>query len=516
MVDLPPSAFLGESDYNTTTRAVDLGDGPMITAGARAYRPRYEMRPLVDMSWGERLALPFRLTAISIGAAWRASRTRRHEPQQRSIPRGRGLSYRRTRPPFPWLPLLSLTTIVAVLIGYGILLSQQNSARLAEEYLSIAEQRLAEVRASSDETVALERLDIASEAIDEVLASPEVTRTNSVLWTRYQELQREYERSLASVQRLTFFDDPIVLASHPLDTGRFSTVVVPAQLSGITDTTVLKGLRYVYALDAGIGNAQLYRIPRDGGEAETYLAPNQPVGTTVVGPLRAALWRIDQVVAIDSAPSGFGYYFRQAGGWNYSKLGASEIWNASERLDVEEYLGNLYLWGAQPGEILKYNSGRYGDAPDFWLQTGGAGDNDLTTVVDMAVDGSIYLLQPNGTILVFSEGQVVGTIAPQGLIPPISTVTRLVVTGPPAEGSIFLLEPLAERIIQLDKISGEMMQQIKIRPDDELRLNELTGLTVDDSGSRPMLYIINGGQIIRADLPPPPRSFFEEVDEPTP
>lgn len=75
--NLPPSAFLGEGvGPGPVTRRVDLGD-PGALAPARPYRPRYEARPLVDLSWGERLALPFR--RLAAGAA-RASRTAARRP----------------------------------------------------------------------------------------------------------------------------------------------------------------------------------------------------------------------------------------------------------------------------------------------------------------------------------------------------------------------------------------------------------------------------------------------------
>lgn len=369
------------------------------------------------------------------------------------------------------------------------------------------------MRVASDEAAALGALDLARQAIDEVRASPNVTDTNPALWLRYQELQREYERALAAVQRLTFFESPEVLATHPSPTGLFAGVVVPPALANVTDTNVLEGLRYIYALDVGATNARLYRVPRDGGAPQPHLSPGQAVGTTVVGPLRAALWRIDQVVAVDEAASGFGYYFRNAGAWNYSKLGASEIWSLRDRLDVEEYGGNLYVWGAQPNEVLRFRSGSYGDTPDYWLDPAAIQSLDLSTVVDMGVDGSIYLLRSNGTVLAFSQGQPVGEIAPEAITPPITAVIRFFVTGSsPEDGYFFLVDSLNERIIQMEKVSGKVVQQIKVRPDGELRLDQLAGLFIDSSGARPILYLVNAGQIIRAELPAPPRSFREEVE----
>ncbi|NTW03604.1 MAG: hypothetical protein HGA19_20415, partial [Oscillochloris sp.] len=212
--ELPPSTYIGEGNYAAPSRRIDLGDGPALAASARPYRSRYEMRPFVDLSWSERFALPFRYIALAFDEAIRSRRVRPSTPHP--VVRGQGLSYRRTRPPFPWLLLLGLMLVIGALIVYGMTLTRQNDQQLALEYFTAAESRLATVREATDETIAMDTLEMARQAIDEVRASPNVTDTNPTFWLRYQELQREYERALAAVQRVTFFDDPDVLATHPI------------------------------------------------------------------------------------------------------------------------------------------------------------------------------------------------------------------------------------------------------------------------------------------------------------
>ena len=53
-------------------------------------------------------------------------------------------------------------------------------------------------------------------------------------------------------------------------------------------------------------------------------------------------------------------------------------------------------------------------------------------------------------------------IVPQGINPPVTTVARFAVTGPPESGFIFLVDGYNSRIVQLDKITGEFIQQIKL------------------------------------------------------
>lgn len=508
--NLPPSTFLGEGTVPVSgSRRIDLSSEETIS-GAGPYRPRYEERPLVDLTWGERLALPFQRMSSSINGYFRERHVRRTVQPQRPIHRGQGLSYRRKGPPFSWALLLGLLLMITILVIYGMNLSFQNDQQIVLEYFTVADEQLATVRSAEDTNEALVTLEFAREAIDELRSSALITTTNPALWLRYQELQREYERALASVQRITFLDEPVVVAVHPLATGRFADVIVPPVMTNVTDTNLLERLQYIYAVDIDTQNSRLYRIPQEGGRAEPFLSPGQGVGSTVVGPVRAATWRIDQVVAIDEAASGFGYYFRTGSSWNYAKLGASEIWRLRDRLRVSEYGGNLYVWGAVANEVLRFRSGSYSDAPDYWLDVNSLADVDLSTVVDMAVDGSIYLLRADGTVLVFSQGQFVGEVKPEAINPPLTIVRGFVVTGTsPEDGHFFLIDTLNERILQMEKVSGTIIQQIKVRADGSLRLDELNNLTVTNDGIRTKLYLVNANQIIQAELPAAPRSFRE-------
>jgi hypothetical protein len=512
------SSYLGEGGYMPPPRPqrrIDLGDGPSLAAKAQPYKMRYEIRPAEDLSLMERLALPFQRARFRFNDATRRRLIRRREPVRPSRPQVSGLSYRKPKPNTPWLLFLALSLIVTLLIWYGTTLSRQNATDRVIDYFTIAEQRMIEVREAPDEASALERLEIARQAIEEVRVSPNVTTTNTTLWLRYQDLVREYERDLATVQRLTYFNDVELIATHPLPTGSFASVSVPPATSSVTDPLVIENLRYIYALDDAEENARLYRILRDGGVALPYLSPNDAVQTTVVGSLRSQTWRTDQVVAVDRGPGGFGYYFRRGDSWNYTKLGDSEIWSGRDYLDVETYDGNLYIWGAEPGEILKYNSGFYGDSPIFWIDATSLESQDLSTVVDMAVDGNIYLLRSDGTVLVFNGGKLLSELRPDQITPPIAAVRRMFVTGTPEEGSIFMVDPQNERVIQLDKITGKVVQQIRVRTDSPYQLDKLANLWVDASGSRPILYLVNSDRILRAALPAPPQPFRRSETTPT-
>jgi hypothetical protein len=220
------------------------------------------------------------------------------------------------------------------------------------------------------------------------------------------------------------------------------------------------------------------------------------------------MWRIDNIVAVaqngDNGP--FTFFFRNGDRWRFSNLAGSEEWGAvDEHFRIANYEGNLYIWGAAVGQVLKYFSGNYGDFATPWIQNDKGQKPE--SAIDMAVDGNIYLLQPDGHILVFESGEFKREIVPQGITPPLVTAANFFVTGDgPDNGSIFLVDR-SGRILQIDKQTGALIQQIRVRPESPIQLDQLINIFVDDRAGQPVLYLVNGGQILRASLPDQPRPF---------
>jgi hypothetical protein len=511
----PPSTFLGEGSYAPPApreRRIDLSDTPGMAALGRPYRSSAPEKSPYDMTLGERLMQPFARASAALSGIGHRRRLRQPPPSAMPhIRRQQGLSYRRQRPPFPYLLLLLLISLVALLVVYGRSLTDQNARRAADDSLVRAEQAVAAVRAAPDNTSAEQRLAAAASALAEVRASGLVTTTQENR-VRYDQLQHEYERAQAAIQKLTYFGDLTELAHHPLPGGQFSSVVVPPPPQGITDTG---GFSSIYALDTNAG--VLYRMPKTGGALQAFLRPDDNVDGLTVGTVKSQAWRVDNIIAVSQNSEGgpFTFYFRGDGRWRYSNLAGSPEWGRiGKRFNAVNYEGNLYIWGALPGQVLKYSSGHYGDFPIPWIT-----DESRKTenAIDIAVDGKIYLLMANGHILVYSAGVFEREIEPKGINPPLVTPAGFyVTTADPDSGSIFLVDTNNERIIQIDKQSGAFIQQVRARPDGPIRLDQLTSIYIDESATRPTLYLINGGQIVRAALPAPPRPFRESTPGPAP
>ncbi len=515
---MTPSALLGEVSFRDTPapeRVLDLGDAPVeITFAQRRRMGRATGRPSPSSGAFERLASPF--TRFS-DAIVRRVRPRPSAPP-RALPRQyrpAGLSYRRQSPPFPWALLLLLVSLISLLILYGMTLSRENALREADNALTEAEQSVAAIRDAPDEATAQERLIAAEEALA-ALRSSEVITATTANRQRYDELMREYVRALAAVQKQTYFEDLTEVTRHPLPGGLFDTVVVPPPPRTVTDT---ESFGAIYLLDANAG--VLYRASRTGGVAQPFLRPEDTIGPLSVGRVRATAWRIDNIVAVaQSGENGpFTFYFRSGNEWRYSILAGSEEWGrVGARFRAVNYEGNLYVLGALRNNVLRYLSGEYGAFPLPWIQNDGG--REVESAIDLAVDGKINLLLPDGRVLIFATNSAGERAfereipAPQ-IRPPLVTATRFFVTGPPDSGSIFLVDSFNGRIIQIDKQTGEFVQQISAPPDGPLALDQLLSIFVDESGSRPVIYMVNGGQILRGSLPDRPRPFREPA-APTP
>ncbi len=514
---MTPSALLGEVSFRDTPapeRVLDLGDVPVEITFAQRQGMGRTGRPSLSSGAFEQLASPF--TRIS-DAIVRRLRPRPSAPP-RALPRQHrpaGLSYRRQNPPFPWTLLLLLVSLISLLILYGMTLSRENALREADNALTAAEQSVAAIREAPDEVAAQERL-IAAEEVLAALRSSEIITATTANRQRYDELMREYVRALAAVQKQTYFKDLTEVTRHPLPGGLFDTVVVPPPPRTVTDT---ESFGAIYLLDTNAG--VLYRAPRTGGVAQPFLRPEDTIGPLSVGRVRATAWRIDNIVAVaQSGENGpFTFYFRSGNEWRYSILTGSEEWGrVGARFRAVNYEGNLYVLGASRNNVLRYLSGEYGAFPLPWIQNDGG--REVESATDLAVDGKINLLLPDGRVLIFAtnstgERAFEREIPVPQIRPPLVTATRFFVTGPPDSGSIFLVDSFNGRIIQIDKQTGEFIQQISAPPDGSLALDQLVSIFIDESGSRPVIYMVNGGQILRGSLPDRPRPFRESAS-PTP
>lgn len=165
------------------------------------------------------------------------------------------------------------------------------------------------------------------------------------------------------------------------------------------------------------------------------------------------------------------------------------------------YNGNFYLLDSGLGRILRYlpdGSGGYSNAPENYF-----GDDvalDLTRVVDMAIDGNIWLLYSDGTVQTFFRGQQ----QPFELeTPPDGPITQPQAIYAGAEAGtaqhLYIADSGGGRILEYDK-QGNYLRQF--RPADKLdqeKMRRMRALQVDEIERS--FYILTSDALLRTDIP---------------
>lgn len=107
---------------------------------------------------------------------------------------------------------------------------------------------------------------------------------------------------------------------------------------------------------------------------------------------------------------------------------------------LKTYLRFLYILAPQDKQIYKYErlSNRYGSPVGYNV------NGDLTGSIDMAIDGSVYVLKEGGTILKLFRGESQPFVirrAPEGLLKDAVKMFKV------ADGDFYFLDPVHARVI---------------------------------------------------------------------
>ncbi|HOG45652.1 MAG TPA: hypothetical protein PLB78_03315, partial [Anaerolineae bacterium] len=160
------------------------------------------------------------------------------------------------------------------------------------------------------------------------------------------------------------------------------------------------------------------------------------------------------------------------------------------------YGGNLYLLDPQLNRILKYVPSATGYTAPPVDYIADPGSVDLSGAVDMAIDGYIYVLMADGTVLKYLSGRPV-TFNISGLDEPLRNPVAIYASGDDeAHGFLYVADAGLARVVQLSK-QGQFIRQFKAA-EGQGQLADLSGLSVDEAKQR--LYLGSGGKVYMAPL----------------
>jgi len=161
---------------------------------------------------------------------------------------------------------------------------------------------------------------------------------------------------------------------------------------------------------------------------------------------------------------------------------------------IGSYFGNFYLLDSQSNQIFKYlptADGGYSNPPEPWFQI----DVDLTGVVDMAIDGYIYLLYADGRILKFMGGEL-EPFEQTELDEPLRGPTAIFTSPDEETKFLYVADAGNRRIVQFSK-EGQFIRQF--RAAEAGVFDQLKSLHVDEIGSK--FYILSGNTLYMANIP---------------
>lgn len=143
----------------------------------------------------------------------------------------------------------------------------------------------------------------------------------------------------------------------------------------------------------------------------------------------------------------------------------------------QTYLGNFYLLDTKAG-ILKFASGNYAKSNYFAIGV----SPDLTEAVSIAIDGSIWVLGKDGSILKFTKGKQ-DSFTLSGLDTALSSPTRIVTSVD--MDNIYILDNGNGRIVKADK-TGKFIKSYATT-----LLKKATQMVVDEKAGK-ATFLLSG------------------------
>ncbi len=266
----------------------------------------------------------------------------------------------------------------------------------------------------------------------------------------------------------------------------------------------------IYVLDKGADCVYKHLLSEAGDTLEetesnpVLVREGDQVGDVVVGKIVDMVWmpvgggrQTSNLLILEKG----GALLEYSPTWGLKVLpvGQRERWLAPQVLS--SYFGNLYLLDPQLNQILKYlptADGGYSNPPQDYLDP--EVGLELSGVVDMAIDGFIYVL--------FADGNIIKLLAsgePSSAQPVLFEQTEFdeplrqptaIFTAPEEEAkSIYVADAGNKRIVQLSK-EGRFERQFKT---DDDTFERLRGCFVDEIGGK--LYLVSGNRLYLANIP---------------
>ena len=373
--------------------------------------------------------------------------------------------------PFSSRLLLSTSLILIILFaGSLMLLSQKKSHEINltrySEILTQANQKEDEAEAAliyQDETKARKNLKESRELLGEIFGS-------DYLQEEAKELEAKIQEQLKKLDRIVEISEPKIIYD-------FKNLKSEIEVKGILNLNNLlfsynSSNNAVYKYDLaenvglnietdsnGLGRLQKAAVLSDG----RFIFYTDSPGLAIFNPNQDELKKIDAFLP-------------------------KEI--SSENLkDISSYGTNVYLLDAYNDQIWKHTAILGGFSKSrAWIKPNE--ESDFSQCVSLAIDGAIYILKQDGTILKYLSGYKKEFAGLSEITQPIEQATKIYTL--PGYANLYILEPKNKRVLIFDK-QGKIVRQYFSD-----RFNDLKDLVVLEKEKK--IYLLNGTEIVEIGM----------------
>ncbi len=157
--------------------------------------------------------------------------------------------------------------------------------------------------------------------------------------------------------------------------------------------------------------------------------------------------------------------------------------------DISSYGANIYFLDARNNQIWKHSpilSGFSKAKP--WIKPNE--ESDFSNAVSLAIDGAIYILKQDGTVLKYLSGYKKEGFILSELTQSISQPTKIYTL--PGYANLYILEPENKRVLIFDK-QGKIIAQYFSE-----KFNDLKDLVVLEKEKK--IYLLNGTEIVEIGI----------------
>ncbi|HEY8742986.1 MAG TPA: hypothetical protein VIU62_07805 [Chloroflexota bacterium] len=301
--------------------------------------------------------------------------------------------------------------------------------------------------------------------------------------------------------------------------GRLINVKVLADLSAdpmaeLAQVVVQGGS--VYILDSG--GKRVLKVPGSGGPPLAAISANIKVGTDTIQPLVAIAATATGVLAVDSRNVLWSF---DAGNNQIRRVAVpgSDAWG--EVHAITTYRNDLYVLDTKLSRIWRYTPlGSGYSAPTDYFPAAGVAipaatatpqrgvptatpappptvtpPPDLLHSVDLSVDGSLYLLQSDGSILKYTNG-VQQPFPETGLVGTMPSPSHILASV--ADSSVYVVDPSGKRIVRFTS-SGVFERQYLLPADAPTAITGIQSAELD--GAQGLVYFVSDKTVAVATLP---------------